>query len=138
MHAAVALDSLLRKVSGIEVKDVGLGSNGLAIEIDIVAHVDVFGHSHTLACEVEDSAAPDLVWAAIEELQKVGAHLHGNVVPVIIVPCLSAEALALCEKRKTGCLDLEGNGRICVGQVFISINNGRLHKSYKVLRSNLW
>lgn len=138
MRAAVALDSLLRQVSGINVKDVGFRSADLAVDIDILAHVAVFGHSYTLACKVEDSVAPDLVWTAFEELQKVGAYLPGSVIPVIIVPYLSADALAQCEKHRTGCLDLEGNGRIVMREVFISMEDGHLHKSYKLLKSNLW
>ena len=43
----------------------------------------------------------------------------GDTMPVLIAPYLSPEAQALCNESKTGFIDLEGNVRLALGEVFI-------------------
>ncbi len=120
MCAVEALTALLKQVSAIKLNDVNAESTDSGQEIDILAHIDVLGHSHALACKVNDGG-PHQVRKALEELDSDIACIagSGNMTPVIIVPHLSPEVQALCWERKTGCLDLEGNGRLLVEEVFI-------------------
>ncbi len=120
MCAVEALTALLKQVSTIKLNDVNAESTDSGQEIDILAHIDVLGHSHALACKVNDGG-PHQVRKALEELDSDIACIagSGSMTPVIIVPHLSPEVQALCWERKTGCLDLEGNGRLLVEEVFI-------------------
>ena len=78
-----------------------------------------YGHSHTLACEVNADTRPSKVRASLKKLQDCAAHLAGETTPVLIAPYLSPEAQALCKESHAGFLDLEGNARLSVGEVFI-------------------
>lgn len=112
-RATEALRALLGEVSVIKLKGIRHEAKGA-----VLAHVDVLGHSHTLACEVKTNAAPENLRNALRELQNETAHLHGAV-PVFIAPYLSPEAQAVCKENHAGFLDLEGNARLALGEVFI-------------------
>lgn len=120
MRAAEALKILLNEMSAIEIKQIDLGAPGAGREIDILVRVDVYGHSHTLACGLETNGEAHRVRTALDALHDGIMQLPGSATPVIIAPYLSPEAQTLCEERKTGYLDLEGNARLEVDEVFIS------------------
>lgn len=127
-RAAAALNALLSQVSAITVKEIGLESPGAGSdlpnrEIDLLAHVEVFGRAHTLACEITSGIRLDNICAALEELRSRIAHLPGEVTPVLIVPVLSAEVQKLCSQSQAGCVDLRGNGRLSIGEVFVSMRS---------------
>jgi hypothetical protein len=117
VRAAAALKAVLAEVSTIKVKDIrhespdGGGDHGLMV------YVDVFGHRHTLACEVQTDGQPGHLRSALEELRK--GRRTGDATPVIIAPYLSPEAQALCKENMAGYVDLEGNARLALGEVFI-------------------
>lgn len=124
-RAVAALNSLLSQASAINLKEIGVGwpvsgSEGAAGEIDILAHVEVFGRSHTVACQVSSGSGPEIVRTALKQLRDQIAFLPGNVTPIVILPVLSPEVQALCEQDKTGCLDLHGNGRLAIDEIFVS------------------
>jgi hypothetical protein len=52
-------------------------------------------------------------------LKKLQARFPGATTPVLIAPELSEEAQALCRDSNTGFLDLEGNARLYLDEVFI-------------------
>ena len=118
-RAAAALKALLGQVSAVKVKEVKseLPVRGRCVEI--VANIDVYGHSHTLACKVNADARPSKVRASLRKLQELAAHQSGQTTPVLIAPYLSPEAQALCKENHAGFLDLEGNARLNMGEVFI-------------------
>ncbi len=118
-RAADALRAVLHHVSAIKLKEINMDSPGPDLKVDLLAHVDVYGHSHTLVCKVEASGRPDHVRTALEALRSRADELEGNATPVFIVPHMSEEAKALCCESKTGFLDLEGNARLDIGEVFI-------------------
>lgn len=127
-RAVAALNSLLTQVSAITLKDIGIGwpvagSEVPGREIDILAHVEVFGRSHTLACQISNGSGPKQVRESIEELQHHAARLPGKVTPVLILPVLSPEVQTLCDQSKTAWLDLHGNGRLAVDEIFISVRS---------------
>lgn len=123
MHAFEALEALLSRTSAIELKDVDLGLVGEGCEVDIVAHIEVLGHGHTVACQLAPDAEPQNVSKALEKLRSSVTRLPGDVTPVIVVPCLSQEARALCQEHNAGFLDLHGNGCLAFGEVFISMRS---------------
>ena len=116
-RAAEALKAVLHQVSQVKLHTIDLPDPDL--KIDIVAHVDVHGHRRTLVCKVKASGRPEHVLVALEELQGLANQIDGDATPVIIAPHLSEEAKALCGERRAGFLDLAGNARIDLGDVFI-------------------
>lgn len=115
VRAAAALKAALAEVSTIKVKEIRRESP----EHGLTAYVDVFGRRHTLACEVQSDGQASHVRSALEELRSDAAHRAGDTMPVLIAPYLSPEAQALCNESKTGFIDLEGNVRLALGEVFI-------------------
>lgn len=127
-RAIEALNSLLTQTSAIDLKEIGTGwpvagREASGCEIDILAHVDVFGRNHTLACRVSSGSAPEHVRLALKQLRDQIAFLPGKVTPVLILPVLSPEVQALCEENNAGCLDLHGNGRLAIDEVFVSMRS---------------
>jgi hypothetical protein len=122
-RATEALKSLLEQVSAVKLKEMKCesGERGRAAEVvtHILAHIDIYGHSHTLACEVNADTRPSKVRASIRKLQESTAHLTGETTLVLIAPYLSPEAQTLCKQSHAGFLDLEGNARLSLGEVFI-------------------
>lgn len=117
-QAADALRSILAEVPAIdwlEVRNVAKED-----EIDLIAHIEVFGHRHTLVAEVKSSGQPRYVRSALLQLQEYVKHRADPVTPVFIAPYLSAEAQDLCRKYEVAYLDLEGNARLAFGTFFIA------------------
>jgi len=125
-RAAEALKSLLEQVSAVKLKEMKRESRARGRATEILAHVDVYGHSHTLACEVNADTRPSKVRASIKKLQDCAAQLTGETSLVLIAPYLSPEAQALCKQSHAGFLDLEGNARLSLGEVFIGKRSMRL------------
>ncbi len=117
VRAAAALRAALEQVSTIKIKD--LRSAPQAAGQSIVAHLQVLGHSHTLACELAPSANLGDVERSLAKAGADAARLGAEAAPVLIAPHLSAEAQALCKQNHTGFLDLEGNAHLVIGEVFI-------------------
>ncbi len=84
-----------------------------------MACVDVLGRSHTLVCAVKTDAHPGNLLATLRALHESAARVAGAATPVLIAAYLSPEAQALCKQSHSGFLDLEGNARIDIGEVFI-------------------
>jgi hypothetical protein len=121
--AAEALTALLGRVSAIKLRDLERVSPPRARFTAILAHIEVFGHSHTLACEVDPFGEPEQLRAMLRELQVDSAPLNSNTTPVLIAPYLSPEAQAICKQSHVGFLDLEGNARLSVDEVFIGMHS---------------
>ncbi len=119
VRAAAALKAVLAEVSTIKVREIRHQSPQNGHDRGLTAYVDVVGRHHTLACGVPCDGQPGHVRSALEELRHGAARLPGDATPVIIAPYLSPEAQALCKESKAGFLDLEGNARLALGEVFI-------------------
>jgi len=122
-RAAEALTSLLGRVSAIKLRELQCASQPRSRFTAILAHIEVFGHSHILACEVDPEvdpyAEPGQLRSMLREWQGDAAPANSDATPVVIAPYLSLEAQALCKQSHVGFLDLEGNARLNVGEVFI-------------------
>jgi hypothetical protein len=119
VRAAAALKAVLAEVSTIKVREIRHQGPETGNDRGLTACVYVFGHRHTLTCGVESDGQPGHVRSALEELRHGAARLPGDAMPVIIAPYLSPEAQAVCKENKAGFLDLEGNARLALGEVFI-------------------
>jgi hypothetical protein len=119
-RAVEALKAVLLQVSAIKLKNIDLDLSDPGRKIDILAHIDIYGHSHTLVCKVMAAEHRQAVRDVLVEFCDHAAQLSGNATPVLIAPRLSAEARTLCLQNKAGFLDLEGNARLEVGEVFIA------------------
>ncbi|MGA3133335.1 MAG: hypothetical protein ABSD59_21255 [Terracidiphilus sp.] len=117
--AADALKALLDQVSAIKLKELKHEPQARGRSAEILAHIDVHGHSHTLACEVNCDTRPSKVRASLKKLRDCAAHFAGDATPVLIAPYLSPEVQAMCKESRAGFLDLEGNARLTLGDVFI-------------------
>ena len=118
-RAAEALKAVLHQVSQIKLTRIDFDSPHPDLKVDILAHLDIHGHTHTLVCKVEASGRPEHVRMALEEFQDHASRLEGNPTLVFIAPRVSQEAQTLCGQKNAGFLDLEGNARLDLGEVFI-------------------
>jgi hypothetical protein len=118
LQAVDELRATLQQVSVIKVREIKIESHGRRNEKDIVAHVDIYGHSHDLVCRVTESAEPQRIRRMLVEMHKSVKGAGGNA-PVLIAPSLTAELQALCREEEIGFLDLEGNACLYLNEVFI-------------------
>jgi hypothetical protein len=119
MRAAAALKAVLAEVSTIKVREIRHDSPETGHDRGLTAYVDVVGRHHTLACDVHTDGQPGSLRSALEELRNSAGRLPGDAMPVIIAPYLSPEAQAICKESQAGFLDLQGNARLALGEVFI-------------------
>lgn len=112
-RATEALRSLLGQVSVIKLKGIQRESAG-----SVLAQIDVLGHNHTLACDVQSSARPEALRTALRARQRC-ARQGETAIQVVIAPYLSPEAQQICKENQAGFLDLEGNARLALGEFFI-------------------
>lgn len=118
-RAAAALKAALAEVSAIKVREIRHESSKTGHDSSLMVFVDVFGRRHVLTCEIQSDGQPKHLRPALEGLCAGVAHRTDDAMPIIIAPYLSPEAQALCKENKTGFVDLEGNARLTLGEVFI-------------------
>ena len=118
-RAVEELKVVLQQISAIKLKDIQVQSPGAGHKVDFLAQIDVLGHSHTLACKVKVCDRPGNVRMALDALHSYAMQRTGNTTPVLIAPVLSEEAQALCRENNACFLDLQGNARLMVDEVFI-------------------
>ncbi|MGA2572495.1 MAG: hypothetical protein ABSF23_18455 [Terracidiphilus sp.] len=115
--AARALTALLAQVSGIRIEEMQRKSTSCGA--GLLARIDVYGHRHFLACAVNPGGEPEQLLAALIDSSDAFP-APADAARLIIAPRLSPEAQALCKQHRAGFLDLEGNARLSVGELFIS------------------
>lgn len=115
-RAAEALGALLDQVSSIKKREILF--QPVRRRSDILASIDVLGRRHKLVCNVTDDN-PAHARRALRKLEMCADARRTDATRVLILPTVSAEMRELCEKRHVGFLDLEGNGRLVVDEVFI-------------------
>jgi hypothetical protein len=116
VRAAAALEAVLSEVSTIKVREIRHDSSRKGH--GLMAYIEILGNRHSLACTVHDGH-PNELRLAFEEWRTSPAFRASDALPVIIAPRLSPEAQALCREHQAGYVDLEGNARLALGEVFI-------------------
>ncbi len=122
-RAAAALTALLGRVSAIKLLELTRESQPRGRFTAILARIEILGHSHMLACEVDSHGEPVHLRTVLRKWQSGVASRASDVTPVLIAPHLSDEAQALCKENLAGFLDFEGNARLNVGEVFIGMRS---------------
>jgi len=122
LRATDALKAVLGQVSVIKLKEMRREAHTQGRSVEILADIDVFGHTHLLACEVKAHGEPAQLRTSLRNLRN-DSSVAGNVTPVIIAPYLSPEAQQVCKESDAGFLDLEGNARLSFGEVFIGMRS---------------
>lgn len=117
-EASQAIRETLGQVSVIHVKEIQVEPHGRAGKA-LIVRVEIYGHAHTLVCKVAATADVARLRRAFADLRKLHARYPGEVTPVLIAPSLPEEMQACCRDSNTGFLDLEGNARIYLNEVFI-------------------
>jgi len=118
MRAIEALKSVLARVSGVKLKNIA--AQELESVVDIVAQVEVYGRAHTLACMLVSSDEPQQSRESIVDFCGRTLKIAKNATPVLIAPRLSSDLQKLVRETKAGVLDLEGNARLELGEMFIA------------------
>ena len=111
LRATEALRALLGQVSVIKLKEIRREKGSM------MADVDVLGHRHTLACEVKSNAHPENLRTALKNLNS--SHRKDATIPVVIAPYMSPGAQTICKESHAGFIDLTGNARLAMGEIFI-------------------
>lgn len=119
-RAVEALKSVLDHTSAIKLRKIETESANLDRNAGIVAHVDVYGHSHVLICKVVSGDDPWSIREMLAELCDRHSESDQNVTHVCIAHRFSAETLAICREHNAGLIDMEGNARLELGEFFIA------------------
>jgi len=114
--AAEALGALLHSVSSIKTRDIKF--QPAHRKTDILAEINVLGRNHKLVCSVADGE-PEGVRKALEKLRTSADNKKADATPILIAQHMSDGDRALCQQRRVGFLDLDGNARLEVDEVFI-------------------
>lgn len=128
-EAAEALRDTLSQISVIRVKEIHAEPCSCA-DKTLIANVDISGHAHVLVCKVAGSCNSAHLQRTFAELKQLMPRFPGATTPVLIVPAVSDEARELCGDRKAGFLDLEGNARLYLDEVFIVKRNLPHHHTF--------
>jgi hypothetical protein len=126
-RASEALIALLGQISSMRQQNVRIDFPKAEPPIDLLARVTVFGRSYTLACALWNNS-----------LDTVLLTLHGTARArdnaaraVLIAPHLSPESQDLCRQSGIDYLDLTGNARLELDEVFLA------HESLPELHASL-
>jgi hypothetical protein len=118
-RASEAIQAMLAQVSGIRIRNIEHEAHSPDHPADLRVHVDIYGHNHTLVCKVSTARQNSQLLAAIEQLRAHAASSAGPATPLLIMPGLSPQAQDLCRACDIGYLDLEGNVRLVMDELFI-------------------
>jgi hypothetical protein len=127
-EAIDALRMTLGQISVIKIKEIEVEGHQRSGEGTIIARVEIYGHAHRLVCKMVGSSNSHDLQRAFLDLTKLHARFPGNTTPVLIAPSMSEEAQEFCRQSHTGFLDLEGNARLYLDEVFIVKRSLPLHK----------
>lgn len=117
-EAAEAVRDTLCQSSVVKLKDLYFESHG-RMGKTLNAQVEIYGHPHLLLCKVSTSCDAGHLEQTFIDLRRVHERFRGAATPVLIAPGLSEEAQELCRESNTGFIDLEGNARLYLDEVFI-------------------
>jgi hypothetical protein len=117
-EAIDALSDTLNHASGIKLESIRTEWNG-RMGKSLIARIEIYGHPHTLVCKVSASCDDVHLQRTFIELRRLHEDYRGAATPVLIAPEVSREFQTICRESDTGFLDLKGNARLYLEQVFI-------------------
>ena len=85
----------------------------------MLARVDVLGHSHTLACEIEPNARPESLRIASKSCTRMPRTTKARPRRCSSRPIFRRKRRPSAKSCSASYLDLEGNARLALGEVFI-------------------
>jgi RecB family endonuclease NucS len=119
LEAIDALRETLRQISVIKVKNICVDRHGNRSNKTILSQIEIYGHAHLIACKVVSTCDLPHLNEAVRELQEMEKERGVVVKRILIAPAMSEEAQTLCRENNIGFLDLEGNARLYLDEVFI-------------------
>ena len=119
-RAALAFKTALAQLSAVRIRNMQINTAGHTSGIDILAEIDVYCHSYQLACKVLAGDTPSEIETALDDLNRNTPAVEGQVMPVLIAPLFSPASQLLCAKNHAGYIDLTGNARLMIDQVFLA------------------
>jgi len=129
-QAIEALKAVLQDVSVIKLREIRTKSGGRRGGQNITADIDIYGHHRVLVCKVKDSSEIVRVKRGLRELRTLTKNHDEEMTPIFIAPVLSDEAQTLCREKDSSFLDLAGNARLMLSEVFIVKHSMPHHKSH--------
>lgn len=123
MRAADALRTLFGRVSATRLLELKHESNAGDDDATIVARIDIYGHGHTIACNVCRSGEPASLRALLRETENTRSPFASDTTHLVVAPHLSPEAQAVCKEHNTGFVDFEGNANLSVGDFFVTMRS---------------
>jgi len=118
-EAIEALRETLGQISVIKVKQISIDRHGHRGERSVLAHIEIYHHAHLLACKVVYTTDLQHLKRAVYELKQAEKERGVVVIPVLIAATMTEEAQTLCRNNNIGFLDLDGNARLYLDEVFI-------------------
>jgi hypothetical protein len=128
MRAVEALKSVLTHASGVKLRNIDAEPSKASSDIDIVAQIEVYGHNHTLACMLLPNDAPKPMRDSVAGFYDRAVKVAKNATPVLITQQLSSDLQKLCHDTCVGVLDLKGNARLELGEIFIACQQSACHQ----------
>ena len=137
MRAIEALKSVLTHASGVKLRNIDAEPQMAGRDIDIVAQVEVYGRNHTLACKLLPNEARKQMRDSVAGFYDCAARISKDATPVLIASRLSTDLQKLCHDSSVGVMDLRGNARLELGEMFIACQQVSHHKATRRVSSKL-
>lgn len=135
-RASAALVSLLGQISTIRRQNIRIefpsNAHPAQAQVDLLAQVDLFGRRHTLACIFRECGLGTGMEETVRKLCRHVRQLGKNARPVLIAPELSEATRALCRSQGVDYLDLAGNARLHLDEIFIALHTSPGEESHGI------
>lgn len=115
-RASEALIDLLGQITSARHQNVRIDFPAAQPPVDLLARVTVANHSHTLACAL----LKESLEATLLTLARAARALGEQVRPVLIAAELDHAAQALCRESGIDFIDMAGNVRLSLDEIFSS------------------
>ena len=117
--AAEAMRACLEDVPSLKIKGVEMERDFKGYRADLVTTVSTpTGTTRFLVAEIKATGEPRVAREALNQLSRNWAN-QPDVVPVFIAPYISPKSAEICKQDNTGYMDLAGNCRLILDNVFV-------------------
>jgi len=118
--AADALIAIFGQISYLRRQNIRIEFDPAASNVDLLAHVRILDRQYMAVCALYCSPSSQDLDAVLVQLQSDAEKYGSNAIPVLIASRLSVGEQQLCRNASIGYLDLAGNARICLDEIFIA------------------